>query len=104
MFDLTGRHALVTGATGGIGGAIARALHGQGAAVAVSGTRTEVLDALVADLFSVASEMLRPHGRLVLINPLRATPAADASMQLEARRTVDLGLRHRTGVEVWRKV
>jgi 3-oxoacyl-[acyl-carrier protein] reductase len=50
MFDLTGKTALVTGATGGIGAAIARALHGQGAAVAISGTRREVLDALAAEL------------------------------------------------------
>jgi 3-oxoacyl-[acyl-carrier protein] reductase len=50
MFDLTGKTALVTGATGGIGGAIARALHAQGAKVAVSGTRREVLDALAAEL------------------------------------------------------
>ena len=50
MFDLTGKTALVTGATGGIGGAIARALHAQGAAVAISGTRREVLDALAAEL------------------------------------------------------
>ena len=50
MFDLIGKTALVTGATGGIGGAIARALHGQGATVALSGTRREALDLLVTEL------------------------------------------------------
>jgi 3-oxoacyl-[acyl-carrier protein] reductase len=50
MFDLTGKSALVTGATGGIGGGIARALHAQGASVALSGTRREVLDQLGAEL------------------------------------------------------
>ena len=50
MFDLTGKTALVTGATGGIGGAIARAVHAQGATVAVSGTRRELLDQLAAEL------------------------------------------------------
>jgi 3-oxoacyl-[acyl-carrier protein] reductase len=50
MFDLSGKTALVTGATGGIGGPIARALHAQGATVAISGTRREVLDALAREL------------------------------------------------------
>jgi 3-oxoacyl-[acyl-carrier protein] reductase len=50
MFDLGGKTALVTGATGGIGGAIAKALHAQGAKLAVSGTRKDVLDALAAEL------------------------------------------------------
>ncbi|SIQ50377.1 3-oxoacyl-[acyl-carrier-protein] reductase [Bosea sp. TND4EK4] len=50
MFDLTGRKALVTGATGGLGGAIARTLHAQGASVAISGTRTEALEALASEL------------------------------------------------------
>ena len=50
MFDLSGKAALVTGASGGIGGAIARALHAQGAAVALSGTRQEALEALAGAL------------------------------------------------------
>jgi len=54
MFDLSGKTALVTGATGGIGGAIARALHAQGAKVAISGTRREVLDSLAAEIGGAA--------------------------------------------------
>jgi len=50
MFNLTGKTALVTGATGAIGGEIARALHAQGATVAISGTRREALDALAGEL------------------------------------------------------
>jgi 3-oxoacyl-[acyl-carrier protein] reductase len=50
MFDLTGKRALVTGATGGLGGEIARAYHAQGAHVALSGTRAEKLEALAAEL------------------------------------------------------
>ena len=50
MFDLTGKRALVTGATGGLGGEIARLLHKQGAAVALSGTRAEKLESLAAEL------------------------------------------------------
>jgi 3-oxoacyl-[acyl-carrier protein] reductase len=50
MFDLTGKTALVTGASGGIGGAIAKALHGAGATVGLSGTRVEPLNALAVEL------------------------------------------------------
>lgn len=50
MFDLTGQAALVTGASGGIGGAIARALYAQGAAVTLAGTREPALNALAAEL------------------------------------------------------
>ncbi|MGI8725704.1 MAG: 3-oxoacyl-[acyl-carrier-protein] reductase [Methyloceanibacter sp.] len=50
MFDLTGKGALVTGATGGIGWAIAKALHSQGANVAISGTRAERLEELASEL------------------------------------------------------
>jgi 3-oxoacyl-[acyl-carrier protein] reductase len=50
MFDLTGQTALVTGASGGIGGAIARALHRQGAEVMLAGTRLDALRALAAEL------------------------------------------------------
>ena len=50
MFNLTGKTALVTGATGGIGGAVARALHAQGGTVVLSGTREAVLQAIAAEL------------------------------------------------------
>ncbi len=50
MFDLHGKNALVTGATGGIGAAIARALHTAGATVAISGTRAEKLEELASEL------------------------------------------------------
>ena len=50
MFDLSGKTALVTGASGGIGGAIARAIHAQGGAVALSGTRQPALEELAAEL------------------------------------------------------
>ena len=54
MFDLTGKKALVTGASGGIGGAIAQALHGAGAAVSLTGTRQPALEALQGTLGSHA--------------------------------------------------
>ena len=50
MFDLSGKRAVVTGASGGIGGAVARALHAQGATVTLSGTREDALKALAAEL------------------------------------------------------
>jgi len=62
MFDLSGKTALVTGASGGIGGAIARALHAQGATVALSGTRREALDALAGELKDRAHVVLGDLG------------------------------------------
>ncbi len=50
MFDLTGKNALITGASGGIGGEIAKVLHGAGATVGISGTRVDPLEALAAEL------------------------------------------------------
>jgi 3-oxoacyl-[acyl-carrier protein] reductase len=69
MFSLENKRALITGASGGIGEAIARALHGQGAAVTLSGRRREALDALAASLGS------RAH---VVVADLSDAKAADA--------------------------
>ena len=63
MFDLSGKVALVTGASGGIGGAIAEALHAQGAAVALSGRRVEALEALASKLGEGASAVPCDSGR-----------------------------------------
>lgn len=78
MFNLSGKTALVTGATGGIGGSIARALHAQGATVALSGTRKEVLDHLAAELgqraFVVPADLSNAESVESLV------PAAEAAM------------------------
>src|SRR5260221_6214567 len=71
MFDLTGRRAWVTGASGGIGEAIALALHGQGATVALSGTRVAVLEDLARRLGSrahpLAADLASAEGADTLI-------------------------------------
>jgi len=70
MFDLTGKVALVTGASGGIGSAIARFLHAAGASVALSGTRKDALEALAGEL-----------GERVLVAPANLSdPGAPATL------------------------
>jgi 3-oxoacyl-[acyl-carrier protein] reductase len=78
MFDLSGRKALVTGASGGIGAAIAEALHAQGAEVTLSGTRRDALDALAAKLGGrshVATADLSDRASVEAL-----VPAAEAAM------------------------
>ena len=69
------------------------------------GRRVQVanLHALFADLFALAASALRDDGRLVIINPLRVSPARGSPLRCESQRTVDLGLRRGCSVEVWRK-
>ena len=78
MFDLSGKSALVTGASGGIGGAIARALHKQGAKVGLSGTRVEPLEALKAELGGRAHVLPCDLGDPAAIEAL--LKAADAAL------------------------
>ncbi|WP_426028631.1 3-oxoacyl-[acyl-carrier-protein] reductase [Brevundimonas sp. TWP2-3-4b2] len=84
MFNLTGKTALVTGATGGIGGAIARALHTQGATVVLSGTRESVLQDLAKELgeraFAAAANLSDPASVDGLI--ARAEEAAGAPLDI----------------------
>ena len=73
MFDLSGKTALVTGATGGIGAAIARTLHAQGATVTISGTRAAVLEELKAAM-----------GQRVQVVPCNLADAGDAEKLVPA--------------------
>lgn len=78
MFDLSGKRALVTGASGGIGAAIAETLHGQGATVALSGTRRDALDALGQKL----------GARVHVVPGDLADPAAPAAMVAAAEQAM----------------
>ena len=78
MFSLTGKTALITGASGGIGAAIAKALHDAGATIAISGTRVEVLEKVKAEIgervFILPCNLSKPEEVEKLI------PAAEAAM------------------------
>ncbi len=82
MFDLSGKTALVTGATGGLGAAIASALHANGAAVVLSGTRTEKLETLKSELgeraMVVPANLSEADGAAAL-----ATAAEEAAGQID---------------------
>src|SRR3569833_1136222 len=84
MFDLTGKTALVSGASGGIGGAIAKALHSQGATVVLSGTRQEALDAVKAELGSRAFTVIANLSDIASVEalPKSAEEAAGAGIDI----------------------
>jgi 3-oxoacyl-[acyl-carrier protein] reductase len=79
MFDLSGKTALVTGASGAIGGGIARMLHRQGATVGISGTRREALDSLAAELGSRVHVLPCNLAKADEVEAL--IPAAEAAME-----------------------
>src|SRR5262250_3084952 len=83
MFDLSGKMALVTGASGGIGGAIARGLHAQGAHVVLSGTREEALSALRRELGERASVAPANLAVGAEVDGLVAAAEAAAGMELD---------------------
>jgi 3-oxoacyl-[acyl-carrier protein] reductase len=83
MFDLSGKTALVTGASGGLGGAIARALHGQGAHVVLTGTRLAALAAAAAELGQRVSTLACDLADPAAVDGLVAAAEASAAGPLD---------------------
>jgi 3-oxoacyl-[acyl-carrier protein] reductase len=83
MFDLSGKTALVTGASGGIGGAIARALHAQGAWVVLSGTRETALEALASELGERTSAVAANLAEAEAVDGLVAAAEEAAGRELD---------------------
>jgi 3-oxoacyl-[acyl-carrier protein] reductase len=94
MFRLDGKAALVTGASGGIGAAIARALHAQGASVALSGTRRDALDALAGELgeraFVCPADLREPEAADALVSAAEAAAGPLAILVNNAGLTRDM--------------
>jgi 3-oxoacyl-[acyl-carrier protein] reductase len=109
MFDFTGKTALVTGASGGIGGAIARALHARGATVVLTGTRREALDRLAAELGDgervhvVTANLADPEAADTLVKAAEATTGQLDILVNNAGLTRD-GLALRMKDEDWQAV
>ena len=107
MFNLSGKTALVTGASGGIGAEIARALHAQGATVALSGTRREALDSLAAEFSErvhvLPADLSDPAAALALITQAEAAMGSVEILVNNAGLTKD-GLAMRMSDADWSKV
>lgn len=107
MFDLTGKKALVTGASGGIGGAIARALHAAGADVALSGTRRDALEALAGEMgdraFITPADLSNSDGAAQLVKDAEAALGQIDILVNNAGLTRD-GLAMRMKDEDWQTV
>jgi 3-oxoacyl-[acyl-carrier protein] reductase len=107
MFDLSGQTALVTGASGGIGGAIARALHAQGAAVLLAGTREVALNALADELgdraHTLTADLSQPDEPERLVKEAEATVGQIDILVSNAGITRD-GLAMRMRDEDWQAV
>jgi len=107
MFNLSGKTALVTGASGGIGAEIARALHAQGAVVALSGTRREALDTLAAEFAErvhvLPADLSNPAAALTLITEAEAAMGSVEILVNNAGLTKD-GLAMRMSDADWSKV
>jgi len=107
MFDLTGKTALVTGASGGIGAGIARALHSQGAVVGLSGTRREALEALAGELGErvhvLPADLSEPEAAAALIGAAEAAMGGVHILVNNAGLTKD-GLAMRMSDADWAKV
>lgn len=107
MFDLTGRKALVTGASGGIGQAIATALHAQGATVMLTGTRSAALDALKAQLgeraYAIPADLGAPTAADALVKAVEAAIGGVDILVNNAGVTRD-GLAVRMKDEDWQQV
>lgn len=108
MFDLKGKNALVTGASGGLGAAIARSLHQQGARVVLSGTKLPALQSLQAELgegsFVVTANLSDPNGPAQLLKDAEAQLGAGVDILINNAGLTRDGLALRMKDEDWQAV